>query len=360
MSRAPTITIDARMMRESGIGTYLRALVPRVVARLPAARFVLLVRPGEPAPDDPRVRHRVLTAGIYSPAEQIAVARATVSGTDLLWVPHINVPVAHRGRLLVTVHDCFYLVPELAAGVRLDKRLYVRWCMGRIARQADAILTVSEFTAAELRRTLGPIRGSVTVAPNAVGPEWSEPAAGPRPHAGPYVLAVGNVKPHKNLGRLLAAFRRVAPDHPHDLVVVGRAEGFTGGSGIPVADVAALGDRVRFTGAVDGATLRALYQHADALAFVSLYEGFGLPPLEAMASGTPVLASRAASIPEVCGDAALLCDPRDVGDIAAQLGRLLSDDALRAGLVDAGRHRVQAFSWDRAADTIAGVMTRLL
>jgi glycosyltransferase involved in cell wall biosynthesis len=234
--------------------------------------------------------------------------------------------VRFRGRLVVTVHDAYYLQPEARRAVRLDKWLYLRAMYAAVARRADSIVCVSAFTADELATRLGIGRNSVVIH-NGIDPEWLTPVVGPRPHAAPYALFVGNARPHKNLGRLLEAFARVPA--PYELVVVGR-----------LFDQPAAGPRVRFAGSVDHDTLRAFYAHAAALVVPSLYEGFGLPPLEAMASGIPALVARAASLPEICGDAALYCDPRDVGDIAGSSSRILDDEPLRERLVSEGRERV--------------------
>ena len=187
--------------------------------------------------------------------------------------------------------------------------------------------------------------------PNGVDPEWFDV---PRPAAAerPYFVFVGNVKPHKNLGRLLDAFAALAPEIPHDLLLVGRRRGFLTGDPEIARRAESLGGRVRFTGFVETEELRRTVAGATALVLPSLYEGFGLPALEAMACGRPVLAARAGALPEVCGDAALYCDPRDPGDIAAGLRRLATDAELAARLAAAGVAHARRFSWD---DTAAGV-----
>ena len=160
------------------------------------------------------------------------------------------------------------------------------------------------------------------------------------------------MKPHKNLGRLLEAFAAVTGDIPHDLVLAGRRRGFLTGDR-EVANLAeGLAERVRFTGFLEADELRRAVAGAEALVLPSLYEGFGLPAVEAMACGRPVLAARAGALPEVCGEAALYCDPRDRRDIAAGLRRLAGDPELAARLAAAGHRHARRFCWD---DTAAGV-----
>jgi glycosyltransferase involved in cell wall biosynthesis len=339
-----SIAVDARMLGASGIGTYLDALLPRLVERL-EARFFLL---GDAAllserafTHHPRITIVPCSAPIYGPSEQPALALSIPREATTFWAPHVNAPLRFRGRLVVTVHDAYYLHPDARQAVRLDKWLYLRAMYARVARRADAIVCVSAFTADELVVRLGIARSRSVVIHNGVDSRWLTPIERPRPHPAPYALFVGNARPHKNLGRLLEAFASVP--EPYELVVVGRL--FDPPTAIP---------RVRFAGSVDDDTLRAFYAHAAALVVPSLYEGFGLPPLEAMASGVPALVARAASLPEICGDAALFCDPYDVADIARQLARVLHDAPLREHLVGRGRERVTRFSWDEAASALAG------
>ena len=170
----------------------------------------------------------------------------------------------------------------------------------------------------------------------------------------PYVLALGTVQPRKNLARLVAAFAAMrAAGLPHTLVIVGRAGWLTDTIHAEVA-TRGLREHVQFTGYVPDADLPALYSGADAFAFVSLYEGFGMPALEAMACGTPVVAANTSSLPEVVGDAGVLVDPTDVAAIAASLTRVIADGALRARLIAAGRVRAARFTWERCArETLA-------
>jgi len=353
----PLVTVDARMLRSTGIGTYLAALLPRVLGLLPEARFCLL---GDPvaleALSGPRVESRALTAGVYSILEQPQLATRTPRETRVFWAPHVNLPLIAPGRLLVTVHDAFYLRPPAGARPRLDKALYLGALMRALSRRAAAITCVSEFTKSELERLLGPLGVPLHVVPNGIEPGWFERPTAVSPHAKPYLLFVGNLKPHKNLARTLSAFERVADRVPHDFLIAGSGDVESLKRGLSPAIV----PRLRFLGTLPTEVLRTTVAHASALVLASLYEGFGLPPLEAMALGVPVLVSRRASLPEVCGDAALYCEPESVEDIARGLEELLLDEATRRRLAEAGPRRASAFDWDRSARALADILTGLL
>jgi glycosyltransferase involved in cell wall biosynthesis len=354
----PLVTVDARMLRSSGIGTYLGALLPRVIRRVERARFCLLGDPGALAEvgGGERVEARALAAGVYSALEQPGLFARTPRETRVFWAPHVNFPLASPGRLLVTVHDAFYLKPPREARPRLDKAIYLGALMRALPRRATSVAVVSDFTKGELERELGPFRAPIHVVHNGIEPVWLEPTTAPSPHAKPYLLFVGNLKPHKNLARTLAAFCEAADRVPHDFLVVGGGDQLAYRDAIEPRHAA----RVRFLGPLGKEALRATVGNAAGLVLASLYEGFGLPPLEAMACGVPVLVSRAASLPEVCGDAALYCDPADVADIARGIEELLGNDTTRARLAADGRRRAERFGWDEAGERMAALVEGLL
>jgi len=359
-SGPPLVTIDARMLRSSGIGTYLRALSPRLIRRFPEARFCLLGNPEELAREawvnDARIECRELRAGVYSALEQPLLLAKTPRETRVFWSPHVNVPVLGPGRLLVTVHDVFYADPPPEARPRLDKWIYLKLVMRALRARAAAVVCDSDFTRRELLRLLGPFTCPVNTVHMAVEPEGFTPPACERPHAAPYVVYVGNLKPHKNLTRMLAAFSQLAPRIPHDFVLVGGGdvERFRA----PLApDVAR---RVHFVGPHAPERTRCYIAHAAGLVLVSLYEGFGLPPVEAMALGVPTLVSREASLPEVCEDGALYGDAHSVDDIALGLERLLTDEAERARLKRRGLERARELDWEKTADKTAEILRALL
>jgi glycosyltransferase involved in cell wall biosynthesis len=236
---------------------------------------------------------------------------------------------------------------------------YMRWLTGQAIRQASRILTVSEFSRQELHRFYRVDPAKVVVVPNGVGPEF-RPASlaasgtdqavlaryGVKP---PYILALGNIHPRKNLGRVLEAYRRLREQRQTVPALVW--------AGIPRWDssellVRARADGVILTGFIAQEDLPVLYRQATMLVYPSLYEGFGLPPLEAMACGTPVVTSNTTSLPEVVGDAALTVNPINVEEIAAARGRLLNDSALHQHLKEAGLERAKEFTWTRTAQNL--------
>jgi len=231
--------------------------------------------------------------------------------------------------------------------------------MGRAVEHSERLFTVSEASKRDILRFYphaDPER--ILVIPNAIDTALIEdPGEEERQRVkeryqirGRFVLYAGNIKPHKNLERLIEAFGilKQRPDHEDlKLIIIGEDLNRFATLRRRVEAVRVRQD-VRFFGFVPETTLAALYRMAEVFAFPSLYEGFGLPPLEAMACGTPVVTSNISSLPEVVGDAALLVDPHDVEDIAGALERVLTDEALRSDLKARGRIRARQFSWERS------------
>ncbi len=357
-----TLTADLRMWNHSGIGRYLRNLWPLLQPQLAFERVRALVpahlREQIAAVSDPRVEVQVFDAPIYSPAEQLAATRGLYREAGLLWVPHYNVPLLYGGPLVTTVHDVAPLVLPEALG-SVVKRTYARMLMGRATRHAVSILTVSQFTARELQSHLAVAPKKIVVTPLGLDTGWS--AEPPAPHREdddvPYVLFVGNVKPNKNLMLLLHA---ASLGGAWRIVVAGRVGGFGTGDKAVQTEALKLGDRVRFAGEVSDDELRSLYAGAEALCMPSLYEGFGLPVLEAMASGCPVVCADTSSLPEVAGDAALYFDPTSA-DAAARLCDLLAragDAHVRAGMRERGYRQARRFSFAACARQTAEVLHR--
>jgi glycosyltransferase involved in cell wall biosynthesis len=356
------LTIDLRMYRHSGIGRYLRNLIPQLLPLLHADR-IRVVAPRALIADapwltTPQVELFETSAPIYSLAEQLLPLRGAFRNTTLLWVPHYNAPLLYRGPLALTMHD----IAPLALPAILSnpiKRAYARLLITRASAHASAILCDSAFTAADLRRLIGTPSVKMTVVHLGLDEAWPSSALPHRePDGIPYLLFVGNVKPNKNLTLLLNAFARVQDRLPLRLLIAGRMSGF-GSNDEAVLRQAQSMPRVRFTGEISDADLIALYAGARALVLPSLYEGFGLPLLEAMQLGCPCLSSNATSLPEVGGDAALYFDPHDVDSLAARLLDVL-DEPLMQRLRLAGRIRAAEFSYARCAAATAAILNPLL
>ena len=273
--------------------------------------------------------------------EQLELPRYTGDGLSLNLCN--TAPLAGRCTI-VAIHDAgVFAVPEAYSR---PFRTWYRLLHPQLGRRAVRLLTVSEFSRSELSRHLGIAHDRFTVIPNGGEHILREPAD----HrilsrlglSGRYVLAVSSQSAHKNFAGIQAAVKHM---HRQDFTLV-----FAGGANSRVFNAGgALAREVRVTGRVTDAELRALYENAECFVYPSLYEGFGLPPLESMMCGCPVVVSRAASLPEVCGDAAVYCDPSDPGDIARALDAVLADGELRADLRRRGSERAARFTWKHAA-----------
>lgn len=359
-----TITIDMRMLNASGIGVYLRNLIPLVIAACPEQRFVLLGNASNLSTLIANTAGHVdiipCTAAIYSITEQIQLAKRIPQDTSLLWAPHYNIPVFYRGNLLVTVHDVLHLArPDLFPGWR--RRFYAQLMFRRVALQASEILCDSIFTQDELRRYVSPHLKNITVVPLGVSPAWFKPVTPESPpHPRPYLFFVGNIKPHKNLLGLLRAFSLIQDRIPHDLVIVGRSAGFKTSDEAALKLAKGMSRRVHLLGDIEDALVQRYMAHAQMLVLPSLYEGFGLPALEAMASACPVLAANIPALVEVCADAALYCDPLMPNDIAEQILKLISDSALSESLIKKGALRAQAYSWQKSAQQTTALIKRMI
>ncbi|NTU70760.1 MAG: glycosyltransferase family 4 protein [Coriobacteriia bacterium] len=352
------ILLDCRMASWTGIGRYATGLA-RALAATNGLELVQMVAAGEspPAPVGGAVsayeasRHPFTVAG---GREFARMARAI--SPDVTHSTHFPTPMPAAHPLVVTLHDLTPLIiPEVMPSA--FKRAVYRYWNARAAQVGDTILADSEHTASDIRRIFPAAAHKTRVVQITAGGFADAGPVGEVPAGliGPgerYVLSMGNTKPNKDLPTLLRAFARIAPGHPDlRLLLVGAdAPGFV--DSVLAADPACA--RIAFTGRVDDATLRALYAGAAAFAFPSRYEGFGLPPLEAMALRAPVVVAHAASLPEVVGDAALTFAVGDDAELAARLTDLLGDVALCERLIASGVERAAHFTWERtAAETIA-------
>lgn len=288
---------------------------------------------------------------------------------DLFHCPDFVLPPLRRARGVLTVHDLAFLMRPDCADHRL--RAYLEEVVPRSIRRADFIIADSENTRNDLVVLLGAQPASIAVVPGGVEDRFepitdAEQLRRARRKVGlrdePFILAIGVIEPRKNLNRLMDAFRALKQRNgvPSDLKLV-----MAGGKGWLFDDIfehhaaSPIRDHILMPGFVPDELLPALYSAADVFAFPSLYEGFGLPILEAMACGTPVVASRSSCLPEVADGAALLVDPNNVDGLIAALELALVDSDLRARLIKQGRQRAREYSWRRAAEQLLGVYRRV-
>ncbi|HID52894.1 MAG TPA: glycosyltransferase family 1 protein [Anaerolineae bacterium] len=286
---------------------------------------------------------------------------------DLCHFPNNSAPLHCPAPYVITIHDVsLFRYSQYHPRSRL---LALRLLLPVVARRAAAVITVSRHARQELIHVL-------KIPPDKIHVIHEAPPTHIRPVTDPaalariqrkyrlprqFILYVGTIEPRKNLRRLVRAVGQLHQNgrHPH-LILVGPNGWLMNGSLEKEIEQCGLTNYVRYLGYVPQADLAGIYSQATLFAFPSLYEGFGLPPLEAMACGLPVLTSRASSMAEVCQSAAYLVDPQDESDIAAGLDRLLTQPTLRADLRQKGLHRVQSFSWQRVAAETAVVYQKVL
>jgi glycosyltransferase involved in cell wall biosynthesis len=352
------IGIDARKLHDFGIGTYIRNLL-RELARLDrSTEFVLLCRP-EDVPGlraiGENFRPVAERAGNYSIAEQVKVPLALRrERVTLFHAPHYVLPPLVHCRSVVTIHDCIHLMfPQY-----LPNRMalgYAKRSMAMAANRATRVLTVSESSKTDIMRFFGTDPSKIDVIYNAFDERFGvepleEDVVRVRERYqlhDEFVLYAGNVKPHKNLERLIDAFHLVRQRGLDHLKLVMIGDDISKYASLRRAvHQHQLHKYVRFLGYVTEETLAVMYRLAGVFVFPSLYEGFGLPPLEAMASGTPVVTSNVSSLPEVAGDAAQLVDPYHPEAIAEGIYKVLTDVDLRRDLRRRGLARARQFSWE--------------
>jgi glycosyltransferase involved in cell wall biosynthesis len=370
------IVIDVRRIRDFGIGTYIRNLVHALAKLDDRNRYVLVA-----APQDARMLSGLpenFEIAIRADDDTGVVGEVTFPmflrrfSAHVHHIPLNRVPLLMPRPYVVTIHDMASLLYGDQFGVRMSLRRY-RFRRGLL--RADRVMAVSASTRRDVINMLGIPSGRVRLVYGAPSPEFFQRshaadarAAGPRTEERergrileryqihyPFLLYAGNIRPQKNIPRLVEAFavvRNELASHP----VYGNLRLIIIGDEIarnPSVRRAVIHSRVencaRFLGFVPFDTLRIFYECAAAFVFPSLYEGFGLPPLEAMASGTPVVTSNVSSLPEAVGDAAVLVNPENVFEIARGIRDVLLDTDLRAGLIRKGKEQAARFSWERTA-----------
>jgi glycosyltransferase involved in cell wall biosynthesis len=366
------IAIDARKLRDYGIGTYVRNLLRHLSRIDTTTEYVLLC-----GPDDctiveslgPNFRAVVETAPAYSISEQFRIPLdLRREGIDLFHAPHYVLPPLTPCKSVVTIHDCIHLrfpqyLPNKAAYA------YARASLWAATHRSSRVLTVSEASKRDILKYFRIPPSKIDVTYNAIDERFGE--APDAEEIGrvreryqlhdPFVLYAGNIKPHKNIERLIEAFhllRRGGMEQVKLLIIGDEISKYA--TLRRAVHIHKLHKHVRFFGFVQDRTLAALYRLASVFVFPSLYEGFGLPPLEAMASGAPVITSNVSSLPEVVGDAALLVDPYSPEAISDAMRRVLTDPGLREQLRQKGLARAGEFSWERSVRRVREIYAEVL
>jgi glycosyltransferase involved in cell wall biosynthesis len=356
-----TIGLDARKILDFGIGTYIRNLVRALAAIDQENRYALLVRPQdrEQLGDLPgNFRPVVQSAPVYSARELVALSwRLWREKLDLYHATHYVLPAVVPARAVVTIHDIIHLLyPEF-----LPSRfafLYAQRMIRRSLARGDRIIAVSQNTKNDLTHYFDVDPGKIEVVYNGVEDAFRQRLPEPELErwlrqlgiSRPYLLFVGNPKPHKNLDTVVRAYaqaRRLASfDAP--LVCVGNRSG-TEFKIRQRADLLGLGDQVRLLGHVASEALPAIYQGATLFLYPTLYEGFGLPVIEAMASGVAVITSNNSALKEIAEGYAHLVDPLDVERMAQAIAYCMSNPEHRASLAKLGLRRAEDFRWEQTA-----------
>ena len=370
-STRPRVGVDLRALvhRPTGIGVYTLALL-RELAALDRFELVGLVH------REPEARAALEALGVaieIEPAplgviwQQLKLPRRLAAGDlDLFWSPLLTLPRRTPIPAVVTVHDLAILhVPDTLS-------FKVRWSLlpflGHTVERAEAVIAVSDATARELAHAWPVAAGRIVTIHNGVDPEFrpaaAEAIAATRERLGApggYVLYAGTLEPRKNLDLLLEAWASLHAERAGalpPLLLAGPYGWKSRGLERQIAALEPLG--VRRLGRLERPDLVAAVQAARLFVYPSFYEGFGLPAAEAMACGVPVIVADRSSLPEVVGDAGLLIDPEDPHDLAAALGRLLSEPALAAELGRRGVERAALYSWPRGAARLADLFDRVL
>jgi glycosyltransferase involved in cell wall biosynthesis len=362
-----TVTIDARWL-VGGIGTYIRNLLHGLRELGNGLQVHAIVRSGDKAGVQGLcARSTIVDVPIYTAREQLLIPRAA-HGCELLHIPHFNAPLFHRGPLVVTIMDVIHLSSP-AYRNRLSSHIYAKPMLKAAARKAEQIVTVSEYSKSQIVEVLGIPESKVSVIHCGLsegfradyGPEECADALKALGVRAPYLLYVGNLKPHKNVPTLLRAFAQLrdAGKRRYALLIVGDDRQWR----------RSVEEECRRLGITDATTIipyveqslmPKIYAAADVVVMPSAVEGFGAPVLEAMASGTPVVASCVASLPEVGGDAVLYFDPHSPEELAAQITQVLESSELRTTMRDKGIQRAKQFSLQQFARAHVELYNQLL
>jgi len=356
------ISIDARLINAAGIGTFLKAVVDEVASRRHLNLILLYWAKDRETVASYRAQRLIqVKSPIYSLKEQLEIP-LKIPPCSLFYSPHINIPLLpiRAQKRLTTIHDTYHLAH--AKQIPFFERLYASLFYNAIQLYSDRITTVSQFSYDSIHRYCRFVSKSISIISSGVHTRFSPTDSCVLETHGiakPYLLTVGSLKPHKNIKRLIQAYAKLNLQEP--LILVGSNKMRTIDTELfEVIKKLNLENKIRWLGYVKDGDLPSLYSSASLFIFPSLYEGFGHPPLEAMACGCPVLASRNASIPEVCADAAEYFNPIDSQELADKILFLLQHEAKREELRKKGFARAQHFPLQRSASSLVDLMEKLI
>ncbi|WP_254272268.1 glycosyltransferase family 4 protein [Haloarcula marina] len=353
------VGIDARFLGRTGIGRYVKNLLQSLPTVVNVVAFVTSETIATAERARPSAETRRVYADPFSPLEQMTLpAQLYRSRIDCFHATQFNIPLIWTGPLVTTIHDCAYDHFPSEFGDRGPlARQYYRSMMARAVRQSDTVVAVSESTKRDLASFYDADPDDVQTVYEGVSPsEFGNSTGQPATVNGAYLLYVGSNRPRKNIENLLqgVSIANEKRAEPIPLVMAGEYNDRFGDLK-EVIHRWGLEAVVHRPGYVEDAELARLYAHATAFVFPSLYEGFGLPLLEAMAAGTPVIAADRASIPEVCGEAARYITPTDPNSIADGIIEVTSSERLRAELRRKGYNQVNRFDWATMGNRLSNI-----
>jgi glycosyltransferase involved in cell wall biosynthesis len=356
------IGIDARMIEHSGIGSYIKTLVS-YIGKFDKNDYVLFGDPGKLE----QFNIPVIKADfpVYSITEQIKLpGLLKKSGIDLFHETHYNVPYFYNGKLITTIHDLIHLImPEFLPSKAAY--LYAKFMIAYACKKSEKIITISQHTKNDLVKYFNVEPSKIEVIYIGVNPVFKpskEISGEMTKKIGKYILYVGAVRPHKNVHTLIEAFIALRNKHniEHKLVLIGKGKPeYIAKIGSIIA-LNKLENIVLRPEVKSQEELAKYYCGADIFVFPSLYEGFGLPPLEAMACGCPVISSNTSSLPEVIGDAGIMVGPKNVNAFADSIYNVISDPELKRSMSLNGIARSKSFSYEKTVKETAEIYNQIL
>jgi glycosyltransferase involved in cell wall biosynthesis len=355
-----TICIDARMLNSAGIGTYLKNILPYITKKY---KSTLILRKKDLELFNWTKLSRIIECerSIYTLTEQVFFSNLPYF--DLFWSPHFNVPffsIKSRKRI-VTIHDVFHLA--FFSKLKFREKIYAKLMYNKAITKSDLIITDSNFSKSEIIKYTNADPRKINVINCGVNLESFQKKKSSKQiffnsHKlkKPYFLFVGNLKPHKNLNVLLKAHKILKNDY--DLVIIGKKKGLINIDSIFLEQKT--DKTVHFFDSISDSEIPFFYQHATAFVFPSLYEGFGLPILESMSVGCPVICSNYASLPEIAADSVLYFNPIDYLELINCMKQVIFNHDLRSKLIRKGFERVKNFSWISAVDKHIDIIEELI
>lgn len=360
------IGIDARFFGSigKGLGRYTQKLIENLEKVDKKNQYYIFLRQenwNEYQPQNKKFLKILANIPWYGFREQFQLPKILKKfELDLVHFPHFNVPFFYKGKFIVTIHDLILFhystkrVSTLSPLIYFFKEIAYRLVIRNAVKKSEKIIAVSRYTKRDIEKYFRVSKEKIVVTYEAIDPirkitsESKEKILKKYGIIKPYILYVGNVYPHKNLERLILVFREIIKKHPHlHLVLVGKEDYFY--KRLKKYASQNFVKNVIFTDYVPDEHLFVIYREARLYVFPSLYEGFGLPPLEAMAENIPVASSNGSCLPEILGDAAAYFDPKTTTEMAEVIEKAIFDEELRQNLIQKGKERIKKYSWEEMA-----------